>query len=416
MQYVENGLLVYDPQNKEQPFSFSDLGEQLNIYEPPVITTEPQEDLVINGYRIHPVFVDLYLQLGSHVVGAPLTNPQENVAQNRIEQHFQNLGFYYRLDDLDKKVRLLAYGRAVCGGLCPYKGNIDSAFITTSSLSEPFESLRKRLGVSVTGPLVAGPFTATDGFEEVIFEHMVLYSNNGYVAARPLVLSLGYLPQPLVEPLDLPVVVFIVVEGNLGHNVLVAFNDYIIQNGGYELSGMPVSEVFEFNHELGVIRQCFTNLCLDYFPNEQEAQVRPANLGTEYKNSFYPNMDIVSVDGKSPDEAPSLSPRNSAQNIFQLNIWESSPLVLSSEPQTLYASVFFNDTPQAGQQLTLTIYVPDAPPQTVFMPATNTDGQTAIALAPVATSNGTLIIYEICMDLAEGISQCEQESFLIWGH
>jgi hypothetical protein len=155
-------------------------------------------------------------------------------------------------------------------------------------------------------------------------------------------------------------------------------------------------------------------MCLDYYLHEQEAPVRPAGLGTEYKNTFYPNLSITSEDAAT--EVTSLTPRNPTQNIFQINAWEASPLVSSYEPQTLYASVMFNGTPQAGQQLALTIFVPDAPPQTVFMPATGADGKTAIALAPVATSNGSLIIYEVCLPLSEGVSECARESFMIWGN
>jgi len=414
MQYVENGLLVYNPQSKS--FSLSNLGEQLSIYEPPEKIPGIQTSFTINGYQIHSAFIELYRQLGPDVVGAPLTNPYKNLAQNRFEQHFQNLGLYFNLDNPNYEVHLLAYGRAVCGSLCLYEGGIENAIITTSSLKEPFAGVINQLGVSTTGALVGGPFIASDGFEEVIFEHMALYNYHGYIMVRPVVLLLGYDPQPLVEPINLPAVVFVVIDGNLGHNVLVQFDNFINQMGGYEISGMPVSEVFEFDHEHGVIRQCFTNMCLDYFIQEQEARVRPASLGTEYKNVLYPNLNIDSEGDTTDAEATSFTPRNSAQNIFQINAWESSPLVSSAEPQTLYASILFNGTPQAGQQLTLTIYIPDAPPQTVFMPVTGSDGKTAIALAPVATSNGSLIVYEICLPLSEGVSECARESYLIWGN
>lgn len=414
LQYLENGLMVYDPQNKT--YSFSNLGEQLAIYEPPDLTNEIQANFTINRYPIHPAFIGIYRQLGPDVVGAPLSNPYKNLAQNRYEQHFQNLGFCFILDDPKQEVHLLAYGRAVCGPLCPYEGGIDNAIITTSTLEEPFAGVINRLGIATTGALVVGPFTAPDGYEEIIFEHMALYNYHGYIKTRPIVLLLGYEPQPLVEPINLPAVVFVVVDGNLGHNILVQFDDFIHQIGGYEVSGMPVSEVSEFDHDRGVIRQCFTNMCLDLFTQEQEVQVRPASLGTEYKDALYPNLPITSEDEALATEPPSLIPRTSVQNIFQINAWESNPLVSSYEPQTLYASVLFNGTPQAGQQLTLTIFVPGAPPQTVFMPVTGSDGKTAIALAPLATSNGSLIVYEICLPLSDGVSECARESFMIWGN
>jgi hypothetical protein len=353
--------------------------------------------------------------LGPDVVGAPLTNPQENYTQARIEQHFQNLGFYFRLDDPEQETHLLAYGRAVCGSLCQFKGSIENAVHTMGQLGEPFSGFIKRLGPSTTGALVDGPFLSEDGNEEVIFEHMVVYNTAGYVVPRPLVLLLGYTPQPLVEAIDNAIVVFIAVEGALGHNVLVHFDDYIIHHGGYEISGMPVSEIYEFNQEQGIIRQCFTNVCLDYHSHEQEAPVRPVQLGMEYKNMVHPEITVIDEGTLTPESA-TFTPRKSVQNIFQLKVWESSPLISSAETQIIAAGVFFNGTAQAGQQLTLTVNIPDAEPVTVSMPPTGEDGHTAIALAPVAKTNGTLITYEVCLNLSDGASQCTQESFLIWGN
>jgi hypothetical protein len=415
MQYVENGLLVYDPQEKWNQYSFSNLGEELGIYEPPKEVAGLAGDLIINGYLIHPAFIDLYRRLGPDVVGAPLTNPQENYTQGRIEQHFQNFGFYFRMDDPEQEVHLLAYGRAVCGSLCQFKGSIDNAIHAMSQLSEPFSGFVKRLGSSATGSLVGGPYLGEDGNEEVILENMVVYNDRGYVAPRPLVLLLGYTPQPPTEAIDNAVVVFIAVEGALGHNVLVHFDDYIIHHGGYEISGMPVSEIYEFNHEKGIIRQCFTNLCLDYYSQEPEGQVRPAQLGIEYKNMFHPELTAVAEE-TIPQGGTTFTPRKSAQNLFQLKVWESSPLISSSEAQVIAAGVFFNGAPQAGQQMTLTVNIPDAAPITVSMPPTGEDGHTTIALAPVAKTNGTLITYEVCLNFSEGTSQCVQESFLIWGN
>jgi hypothetical protein len=53
MQYVENGLLVYDPQGKWNQYSFSNLGEELGIYEPPEVVGGLRGDLIINDYLIH---------------------------------------------------------------------------------------------------------------------------------------------------------------------------------------------------------------------------------------------------------------------------------------------------------------------------------------------------------------------------
>jgi hypothetical protein len=415
MQYVENGLLVYDPQEKWDQYSLSNLGEELGIYEPPAEVEGLRGDLIINDYLIHPAFIDLYRRLGPDIVGAPLTNPRENYTQGRVEEYFQNLGFYFQLDDPEQEAHLLAYGRAVCGSLCQFKGSLDNAIQTKTQLSEPFSSFLKRVGSTVTGSLVGGPYLSEDGNEEVIFENMVVYNDHGYVALRPLVLQMGYIPQPLVEAIDNSIVVFIPVEGTLGHNVLVYFNNYIIQHMGYEISGIPVSEIYEFNHEQEVIRQCFTNMCLDYYSQESEVPVRPAQLGIDYKNVFHPELTVVSEETISQN-GTTFIPRKSIPNLFQLKVWESAPLISSSEAQVISASVFFNEIPQAGQQMTLTVNIPDTEPITVSMPPTGEDGHTTISLAPMATSNGTLVTYEVCLDLSEGEKQCVDDSFLIWGN
>jgi hypothetical protein len=215
--------------------------------------------------------------------------------------------------------------------------------------------------------------------------------------------------------IDNTMVVFIAVEGSLGHNVLVPFNEYIIHHGGYEISGMPVSEIYEINREQGIIRQCFTNLCLDYYGQEPESQVRPAQLGIEYKSRFHPEL-AISVEEISSQDRTTFTSRKSTQDIFQIKVWESHPLISSSESQVITASVFFNGTPQEDQQMTLNVDIPDSPVIAVSMPPTAEDGHTTVSLAPIAMTNGTLITYEVCLELSEGAIQCVDESFLIWGN
>ncbi|TES89909.1 MAG: hypothetical protein E3J88_05090 [Anaerolineales bacterium] len=417
MQYLENGLLVFDYQSEIDPYSFAPLGETLNFYEPPEPTSAQQGDLIINSYPIHPDFVNLYNQLGADTVGEPLTNLQINYAQNRIEQHFQNLGFYSLLDDPLKEILLLAYGLADCGPVCQKKGTVQNAIIARSALSQPFATAQYQLGVSATGEKLMGPIdNVEDGREEVIFENIVLYNDNGRVFPRPILLMLGYEPQPLVGSLKFPNLVFIPVTGNLGHNVPIFFHEYIVSHGRYEISGLPITEFLEHDREAGIGRQCFTNLCLEYHTHSQEEKVRPVPLGIEYLNKFYPHMQLDTGELPSSDGEPLIAPRVTPQPIFLLQMWESSPLISSSDSQTIYASVSLNGMPQAHQQLTLTISIPNALPQSIDFPETTDTGQTALTLTPIVVPNGTLISLLICLNLPEGASQCISSTFLIWGN
>ena len=417
MQYLENGLIVLDPNKKEEDqYYFAPLGEELKFFEPPNLEMAQQGGLLINGYQIHPDLVNLYIQLDPEIVGAPLTNPQINYTQNRVEQHFQNLGLYFRLDDPAKEVHLLAYGLAVCDHSCQLKGDLDSAILTKNTLSGSFQEFQNLVGASATGKLIGGPFVNDDGRDEVIFEHMVVYEENGKETPKPILQLLGYEPHPLVTPLNLPIMVFYYIEEGWGHNVLIYFDDFIMKSGGYEVSGPPITELIELDKAEGIIRQCFTNYCLDYYTNETDAQVRPVPLGIDYKNAFYPYLLLDSSGDTRTLEGQATPSPNNPQDIFQIMVWESNPLLTSADPQKISASVFFNGNPQINQQLILYIHIPHAPVQAIGFPVTTYSGLSSITLSPIVAANGTLVTYDVCLNLPEGDIQCESDNFLIWGN
>jgi hypothetical protein len=91
-------------------------------------------------------------------------------------------------------------------------------------------------------------------------------------------------------------------------------------------------------------------------------------------------------------------------------------LLTSADSQTISASVFFNGNPQINQQLTLYIHIPNAPSQAIEFPVTTESGLSTITLAPIEVPIGTLVTYEVCLDLPEGDIQCASENFLIWGN
>jgi hypothetical protein len=410
LQYLESGLLVYNP--AENRFYFASLGIDLKLGEPPNTELIQSGDLVINGYRVHPGLSDYYLDLGRELVGAPISNPHYNYAKNRLEQHFENLGLYYMLDDPERTPRLLSYGLLACSSCQAYPS---SEF---SRIQEPITDgfflnyiYTNKIPADLLGDLVKGPALRTDGSTEMIFEHVVLLGKDGHITIQPVPSLLGYSGTQLFSQIDSPLLVFIPLQDNLGHNVLKEFHNFILENSGYEVAGAPTTEIFTLNLETAIIRQCFANYCLDFFPEALEAKVRPAQLGEEYLN--HNSHDFIQSPGVDiPND--STSPRASAP--FTLHVWESNSAINSSTPQTISAMVFSQGVAQAGQNLELYITMPDGTQQLYYLPTTNDNGRTGITIPPINGENGTLIQYQVCLAIEGQESICVIHSFMIWGN
>jgi hypothetical protein len=226
---------------------------------------------------------------------------------------------------------------------------------------------------------------------------------------------LGYTPEPLTGPLGIPLVVFIPIQGELGHNVAVFFDDFIRGIGGYSISGQPITELFIHNQEHNIARQCFANMCLDYYDNDEGVKVRPVALGVEYKNLYHPGLQPGAGESAGEDGS-SATRRGSTKSIFQLNIWESKSLITSVETQTISASVFVNGVPQAGQKLVLVIAIPGTEPQIIDFPITDENGLTSITLAPIKAANSTLVTFRVCIIYDGDKSECASNNFMIWGN
>ena len=101
-QYTENALMQQNPDPAVSlRFSLYPIAKELNIYQEPPGDYYPQaDDLIIDGYAIHPAFVELYKTLmGEQFVGKPRTGPITNYENNHLEQYFENVAFYLKLDD-----------------------------------------------------------------------------------------------------------------------------------------------------------------------------------------------------------------------------------------------------------------------------------------------------------------------------
>lgn len=414
MQYLENGLMVYGPHGGEIRYHFASLGLELNLVQQSTPVEDDEGGLYIGPYFVPADFLPLYEQLGAAITGPPISNPTPNYSYNRIEQHFQNLGLYYRLDDPDKEVRLLEYGLAVCGSSCRMPPDLESAVANLPVIKGYFVIEMENLSAEVTGNPVTTPFTAQDGRQEVIFENLVMFAEGTNVNRRALPELVGYPPAAPINQIPDSRLIFIPINGELGHNVLLLFHEWITHNGGYTVTGMPTTEVFAVNPETGLIRQCFSFMCLDYYPASEDQSVRPAALGYEYQSRYYPQTQ-TGVSPQSNNPSPGQA-RGIPQSIYQLQVWARKSFIQSTQPQTIYATLLLNGSPVPGLTPTLSFSVDDGPSQAIPFPATNQNGQTEIALAPIAAANGSLVSYEVCISLPDGGSQCAQDSFLIWAN
>ena len=402
-QYVEAGLMVFD-QLAVPNYYLAPLGDELGY-------SELSQDNVISpsgtsSFSLYKGFYSLHLEMGGEaVVGEPLSDVQFNAEKKRIEQHFENLGFYQLIDVSNARVQLLAYGLFACDFNCSSYAAPESAIIQSeNNLPEPFLGAVNYLGKQFVGKVLTGPHTADDGNTEVIFENIVLYidpNNPSKVISRPIIEFIGFTPHAPVERLDTDLVIFFIVERKTGYNIPVIFSDFLAQHGGLDVTGSPISEIFRL--EDGVTRQCFANLCLDYHEDTQLITVAP--LGAIYKSyTTRSESDIRILDVPTPPTE------------VQLSVWEENAFITSQEEQILYISVSDEGVASAGIVPTLTLTLPDGTQSVYRFAPTDENGLTFISIPPVDATNGTLIFYEICVEIAETGLVCVQDNYLIWGN
>jgi hypothetical protein len=179
-QYVEAGLLTYDPRATESDrFQLAPIGLTLGVEEPPVPNPGVPGERYLNGHIISPDFLPLYEKLGgARFVGQPLTEANRNPETGRVEQFFENLGFYRIESEPTGQVHLLSYGVSACAERCRYASNTNSLPEQQGDLPEPFGIAATQLGPNFTGRPLTQPLVAADGSTEVVFENVVLVDRN----------------------------------------------------------------------------------------------------------------------------------------------------------------------------------------------------------------------------------------------
>jgi hypothetical protein len=318
--------------------------------------------------------------------------------QNRVEQYFQNLGFFTNLND-PGIVHLMAYGNLTCGEACNAPATNAAAIIAIElPYGEPFVGTVARLGDSFVGPRLAGPYQAADGSLEVIYQNLVLYANpdqSDAATARPILTALGIAPEQLVTRLDSPVIMFYGIDGDFGYNVPLFFSDYIAQHGGFEFAGQPISEI-KLQGD-GSATQCFANACLRYAP---DGAVAPLPMGAEYKARVY--------------DQPALQAAN--ENQMRIQVWEDHSQISSAEQQVIHASLYSGTQLLQGLQPYLEVSLPSGATSVYQFPATDAGGQAQLSIPPILAQNGTLIPYRVCLEGFGTTPVCASESFIIWGN
>jgi hypothetical protein len=399
-QFVEAGLMRYDGNRApDDRFTFAPLGLGFEISEETRIqginagNSRPIREL------IYGPFLSIYERLGgARFVGLPLTGSRFNAAKNRYEQYFENFGFYqFENDD----VRLMAYGAFACGRACRYEATAGSIPSLQPNLAEPFVKKALELGQQFTGNALTDVYPIQDNRKEVIFENVVLIVDEdlGMVQAKPIVEELGFHPQPLQPRLDGPLMEFIPVLGDLGHNVPVYFLDYLDQHGGLELSGLPLGEII--SDQSGKFWQCFENLCLEFDLNKAGAsQLKPVPLGSRYKELVY-------------DKARSFLESQSMDGV-EIKVWENSSFVSVTDSQEIYARIYQDGSPLRNREPILYISMPDGEVRQASFPPTDAAGRTMLKLAPIRASNGTLVAYQVCLVGFKDQHICVSDIYLVW--
>lgn len=400
VQYFDTVKMVFDerlPRGKR--FYLEPLGVQMGIYEPPVPPPTQPDLLYLSGHIIAPKLRQTYEALSLYA-GLPLTELRYNPERDRYEQYFECLGLYYR--EGSDEVHLLSYGAWACGERCRPPQNQNGIIDISHPIDPLFEPFVKHLGADLTGFGLTNPYPSRDGRWEQVLENVVLTVDASLdpqsVQLRPLTQDLMIPTEPPRPYSGNPNMYFFPADGELGYEVPQFFWDYLLQHGGLELSGPPVTH-FSFYSETAY-RQCFTNFCLIYDLQLPEARrVHPEPLGYTYRKMV---------------AQPSAAAPSSLQKGYEVRIWEQNMHLPSTQSQRLGITILHNNQPVNGLVADLILHLPGGKHADYRFPPTDASGHAQIDLPPIEAPNGTLIVYEVCLTDIGLRRVCYPETFLIW--
>jgi len=413
-QYTSAALMCYDTGAADSArFSLRPIGAGLVDREQPDLLLDPNARQV-DGYTIYEKFVKLYDRLqGARYAGHPLTQVRINYQQNRVEQYFENVGFYIPLDDKEERVRLISYGAASCGSVCTYQPELESTIIGGQPEVVPGQLYTQQIirlgGVRVFGQPLTRPYQNADGTWEQVYERVVFYSTTedpGTMRVRPVPIILGTafsLPGPRINDSRM---VFYPTQGDQGYNVPKDFDRFIARHGSVEISGRPISAVFQVGNQQ-LYRQCFENYCLDYDPSAApELRVQITPLGAAY----------ISHKGIG-DQA--VTPFQLTPDTVIVSVGEILPQIASNAEQTIVMMVVErkDQRPIPNIEGDLTVYFPDGSTYQAHLPPTAANGISSVTVPPQPQlDNGTLLTYQVCVTAGTAAPVCVPESYLIWNN
>jgi hypothetical protein len=401
-QFIEAGLLVFDPSGaKSSRFSLAPLGLELGVSEGKLLGKAYTTGRIINGYLVIGEFLDEYERLGgARFVGKPISEAYYKPEKRRIEQYFENLGFY-KLDD-ETKIRLIPYGAYACDRNCRTLEPSAGIPIRQPILPDPFLNKIIELGLPFVGKPLTGLHFSPDGRQEVIFENLVLVADSESpeeVYLRPIASSDLSLSQKLTNPINSTLSVFFEIEEGMGYNVPRYFIEYLDLNGSMQVAGDPISEVF--SPEPGIYWQCFTNLCLQFNINADEDQkLSPVPLGEDYKEKDFESVRDFEV--------------SQGLDALDLKVWEENTFISSDGFQEIHVALFEDGVPLKHFEPVLIVTMPDGSQRTAYFQPSDEKGRTSIKLSPIEAPSGTLIAYKICIFRMQGEPHCVGDNYLIW--
>jgi hypothetical protein len=409
-QYTEAVLMCQDPLlTGAGRYQLYPLGLNMGIQDNPDEMGVSNGQLIIDGYILYPEFVAAYEALrGAQNSGHLISSARYNYELQRVEQYFENAGFYSKFDEPSGKVHLLPYGAAYCGEKCVFQVDADEQLEPDKKIRTPYAAILESWGgMRVFGRPLTDPYTASDGSVEQVYENVVLYSSNGQletVGLRPLAKILGMTttpPGPKLYDRERQVV-FYNLSGETGYHVPILFDEFILAHGGMAVSGNPIADIMYYDDNK-LPRQCFENYCLDLYGDAAPSlKVRLAPLGLRYLDQVKPVSN--------PEKY--LPPTGLA-----LNIEEKAPQVPSGEIQSIEITVFIEEShqPQANIPARLELTLPDGAEYGYDFPVTSIEGKARLDLpALVNMPGGSLINYRVCLDIQSDNPICEYDAYLIW--
>ena len=412
-QYTVNVLICVNPQATDSSrLFFYPLANAMNIREDPSQSPAQPGSAVVDGYTIYDEFISLYTQLGAQFTGKPLTQAHINYSQQRIEQYFENVGFYRKFSDPAGSVHMLAYGAYSCLDKCNYTPLVDASILNSSraSVDQPLlAGLSEIADTSILGAPLTQPYIASDGMEEQVYTNAVVYAPANDLSSARLRPVSKLLNIPGTEPgpqkyTSRDGMVFYSTKGNKGYHVPLVFDEFIAAHGGRDFSGNPIDEVYQYSDS--VFRQCFENYCLDYDSSTSNSnKIRLAPLGVQY-------VQQITEAGASTAAPVNLSAAN-----LVLNVAKMSRQIPAGGEQQIQILVTQKESQQPAPNLKaiLSIKMPDGSFYTAEFPATGVDGRSALNIPAMKNvPNGTILEYSVCVKGTDGIQVCVTDSYLIW--